>query len=139
MFRSSSTAPDKALPEALATFSSRSLLSMDLVTLWECFTPFAAQLSPTPCNLIPLKLFVSITSSGKDSDTSLQRGVYLPLPTPWGFQFLPHPTFPNQRGCKEILVSGSQATQLCLHYCLTSWEGLLSHRHLGGKNSSPLQ
>lgn len=60
--------PDKVLSEALAIFSSRSFLSLYLVTLRESLIQILAQ---HPRNTILFKLFMSRTLPGKESDTSL--------------------------------------------------------------------
>lgn len=113
---------------------------MHLVTLWESLIP------PSSCSASPHSLQLDPTETLWIHNIIWQGVGHVPperslraTAHSLGFQFLPHPPFPSQRGCREIPVAGSQAVQVCLHCCLMSCELLLSHRHQAGKNSSPPQ
>lgn len=111
---------------------------MDLATFWEISHPRSCSASLHSLQLDPTKTLCIHNTPWQGVWHVPKRGVWVPLPL-LGIPVPASSHLSQSQECKKILFSGSQAMQLCLNYCLTSWEGLLSHRHQVGENSCSLQ
>lgn len=125
--------PDKALPQALATFSSRSFL--DLATFWEISHPKSCSASLHSLQLDPTETLYSQHSLARSLTCPQERSLGATA-TPWDSSPCLIPPF-QLTGMPKNPFFWLPGHAAMFNYCLTSWEGLLSHRHQVGKKFFP--